>query len=61
MKEYLCYWIYRSSLPAEECREFTWEKYCQLLNIDPVATKLKAKKTFGVAFTFTVLLALLVI
>ncbi|WP_297212582.1 MULTISPECIES: hypothetical protein [Thermodesulfovibrio] len=58
MKEYLCYWIYRSSLPAEECREFTWEKYCQLLNIDPVATKLKAKKTFGIAFIFLFLLLL---
>lgn len=61
MKEYIYYLVLRSSLPAEECREFSFKKYCDLAGLDYEKALSKAKRQFGVAFIFTVLLALLVI
>lgn len=47
MKEYICYWIYRSSLPAEECRQFSFKKYCDLMNLNYEQAVLKAKRNFS--------------
>lgn len=60
MKEYIYYLVFRSSLPAEECREFSFKKYCDLLGLDYEKALFKAKRQFGVTFTFTVLFALVI-
>lgn len=47
MKEYICYLIFRSSLPAEECRQFSFKKYCDLMNLNYEQALFKAKRNFS--------------
>lgn len=61
MKEYICYWIYRSSLPAEECREFSFKKYCDLINLNYEQALFRAKRNFSLLVLFTTMVFLIAV
>lgn len=44
---WLKYWTFRSSLPKEECRNYSFRQYCEDLGLDYETTKKKVQRQAG--------------